>query len=183
VIGGWAALLAPALAAAIGLLWYNQARFGNPLEFGYALANVDPALAADLNKYGPFSLSYLARNAQIAFAGLPSFQPGPPFFTPDRLGMSVFLATPALIYLFRRLPAGLWAWGAWAGVLLVQGALLLYYNTGWQQFGYRFSLDYMVLALCLVAANAGRRVSPLLGGLIVLAWAIHLRGIIWWFRG
>jgi hypothetical protein len=174
----WLAL--PVAAAAAGLLWYNQARFGDPLEFGYTLANVDAALADDLRRYGQFNLAYLPRNLQAAVGGLPLFHERFPYFTPRAQGLSLFLATPALLYLFRREPRGLWSWGAWLAVLLIQGPLLLYYNTGWQQFGYRFGLDYMVFALALVAANAGRRVSPVLAALIGLSILVTLRGVAWW---
>jgi hypothetical protein len=72
-------------------------------------------------------------------------------------------------------------WAAWAAILLLNVPLLLYYNTGWAQFGYRFSLDYLVLAICLIAGNAGKKVSPLLALLIVLSVLINLRGVQWWF--
>ena len=35
--------------------------------------------------------------------------------------------------------------------------LLTYYNTGWWQFGYRFSLDFMMILLLLLAYTAGRK--------------------------
>ena len=187
--GGWGAvrpvagLAAPLALAAAALLGYNWARFGKPLDFGYSRASADPALAQDLDTYGQFSLHYLDRNAAIALGGLPDFQASPPFFTPRLAGMSIFLTTPALLYLFRRMPRAPWEWGAWAAVAALNVPLLLYYNTGWQQFGYRFSLDYMPLALSLVAANAGRRISPVLAALIGLSCLINLRGIVWWLGG
>jgi hypothetical protein len=130
-----------------------------------------------------FNLRYLGRNARVAFAGLPIWQPKFPFFLPTQAGMSIFLTTPAFLYLFRRSPGRAWEWAAWSAVCLLNLAVLLYYNTGWQQFGYRFSLDYTVFAVCLLAAGAGRRVPPLLAFLIVLSVLVNLRGVVWWFGG
>jgi len=201
-----AQLLAPAVLVAAVLLLYNSARFADAFDFGYRGAQVDPALAGDLNAHGVFHPAYVSRNAYWAFASLPAVHARFPFFTPSRYGMSIFVATPALLYLLlppraaSRLietdlssaarhssrPASTatdrrWVAGAWIAIALIHAPLLLYYSPGWHQFGYRFSLDYMVFAVCLLAARAGRRVSPWLAGLIVLSGLINLRGVVWWF--
>ncbi|MCB0089142.1 MAG: hypothetical protein KDE54_14625 [Caldilineaceae bacterium] len=59
--------------------------------------------------------------------------------------------------------------------------LVLYYNTGWWQFGYRFSLDFMVPVMVLLAIGAGRRVSWLMQGLIIVGVAVNAWGITWWY--
>lgn len=192
-------LTLPVAGAFLALLAYNAARFGSPLDFGYASQNVDPRLAADLRAHGLFSLHFLGRNAALAFAGLPEFHARFPLFTPRPEGTSLLLVTPALFYLFphlfrhllRRPPLGAarfsdgadWQRAAWASVALLNIPLLLYYNTGWDQFGYRFSLDYMVFAISLLAAAAGERLSRALALLIAASILVNLRGVVWWFKG
>ena len=63
---------------------------------------------------------------------------------------------------------------------LVSVPLLLYYNTGWVQFGYRFSLDLLPLAFVLLATGL-KRITTLVKAAIVLAWLINLWGVVWWF--
>jgi len=179
------ALLAPLTLSAAGILCYNWARFEDPRDFGYLRENVARKLAADLHTYGQFNLKFLPRNVEVAFGRLPQFHAKFPFFTPDAKGegISLLFVTPALFYLFRRVPRRLWMRGAWAAIILLNIPLLLYYNTGWHQFGYRFSLDYVVVMLCLIAANAGKKVSIPLALLIALSVLVNARGVWWWFYG
>jgi hypothetical protein len=51
----------------------------------------------------------------------------------------------------------------------------LYQNSGWVQFGYRFSLDYMVFLVMLLAIG-GRPLSRVARGLIAFGIAINLFG-------
>jgi hypothetical protein len=171
----------PVAAAATALLAYNWARFGNALDFGYLNQNVSAAMVPDLKAYGQFDLHFLVRNAYWAFVGLPAFHSQLPFFTPRPEGMGTFIVTPALLYLFRSPPRALWSLGAWAAIAFLNVPLLLYYSTGTFQFGYRFSLNYLPIAICLLAANLGTRASPAFLSLVVLSVLVNLRGTIWWF--
>ena len=58
--------------------------------------------------------------------------------------------------------------------------LLLYYNTGWWQFGYRFSLDFMVPVMVLLALAAGKGLSANFRLLISLGVLGNLYGVLWW---
>ena len=53
-------------------LWYGVARFGSPLESGYALASL-PAFLELQRERGLFSLNHLATNLDYLFIHLPSF--------------------------------------------------------------------------------------------------------------
>ena len=89
-------------------LWYNVARFGSPLESGYALASL-PAFLELQRERGLFSLNHLATNLDYLFIHLPSFfvtQPDgriqwliPP--RPDGLGMSILVTSPGLLLALR----------------------------------------------------------------------------------
>ena len=93
-------------------------------------------------------------------------------------------ATPALIYLARTYRNGrgriLLVLGGWIAFGLLLIPLLLYYNTGWYQFGYRFSLDFMVPVMVLLAIAAGERLSWSMRSLILLGMIVNLYGIVWW---
>jgi hypothetical protein len=60
---------------------------------------------------------------------------------------------------------------------LVAFANLLYQNSGWIQFGYRFSLDYAVLLFVLLALG-GRKFGKRFVALMIVAIAINLFGAI-----
>jgi hypothetical protein len=54
---------------------------------------------------------------------------------------------------------------------------LLYQNSGYQQFGYRFSNDYIVFLILLLAVG-GQRFGRVFKLLLILAAAINLFGAI-----
>ena len=106
-----------------------------------------------------------------------------PLAVPKTIGMSILLTSPAyllgLAALFRRRSRLV------AGAILAVAAIafvnLLHFSQGWVNFGYRFSNDFVVFALPLVALGMARRggVGWLGVGLIGLSVAINLWGVIW----
>ena len=95
------------------------------------------------------------------------------------------LAAPALLSLLRRrarfgFRSRLVA-GATLAVLAIALVNLLHFSQGWVNFGYRFSNDFVVFALPLVAVGMARRgrVGWLGIGLIALSVAINLWGVVW----
>ncbi|MEZ4864001.1 MAG: hypothetical protein R3C14_21965 [Caldilineaceae bacterium] len=178
----WSLLSLIPLALAIGLLLlYNLARFGNPTDFGYLNENVADELAPNLHTYGQFNLHYLPKNFWAMWLAGPRWDREANFWLPDPEGMSLLLTSPVLIYLGRarrRLPL---VWGGWVTLLLLMAPLLLYYNTGWWQFGYRFSLDFIVPAVFLIAVAAGTRVTWAMRWLILAGVLSNLYGVLWWY--
>ncbi|MEZ4713455.1 MAG: hypothetical protein R3A44_40080 [Caldilineaceae bacterium] len=168
------------LAVAL-LLGYNMARFGDPLDFGYLTENVAQKLKPDLDRYGQFNLHYASKNLWAMWLALPIWDANTSALTPDPEGMSLFITTPALIYLLgarRRSPLVM---GAWMAFALLLAPLVLYYNTGWWQFGYRFSLDFMVPIMVLLAVGTGQRMSWTMKGLILVGVAVNAWGVTWWY--
>jgi hypothetical protein len=173
---GLAALLAIAF-----LLAYNQARFANPLEFGYRwLQSQAPHLRERLATWGQFHWHYLPENLRVALLGLPILRSRPPFIWPDPNGLSVFVVTPTLFWLVQAVRKDRVVVALWASIVLVNVPLLLYHNTGWVQFGYRFALDWLPLAFMLLAIGLAR-ITPLVRATIVLAWLVNLWGVVWWY--
>jgi hypothetical protein len=156
----------------------NWARFGSPSDFGHAhLWN--NRVNADIRRYGLFSLHYLEKQLHAAFTRMPRLEDGHLTYHPD--GMSLFLTTPLFGLLLwprarRRLHLPLW--------LTVAATALpgfLYQNTGYVQFGYRFSLDYTphLSLLLAVGSRPMTRSFWALGfwGVAVNAWgALVFRG-------
>jgi len=111
------------------------------------------------------------------------FDPACPIALPRDVGMSILLtspgyllALPALLGRRSRLVAG--SFLAVAAIALVN---LMHFSQGWVQFGYRFSNDFVVFALPLVAVGMQRRgrVGLLAFWLIAASVAINLWGVIW----
>jgi hypothetical protein len=180
-LSGWSVRSAVPIALAVGLLLiYNAARFGHPLDFGYLNENVAEALAPSLQTYGQFNLRYLPKNVWAMWLAGPQWQAEQNFWQPNPEGMSLLLTTPALIYLVRARGRSLLIAGGWVALLLLMIPLLLYYNTGWWQFGYRFSLDFMVPVVVLLAVAAGTRISWPMRLLILAGIVVNAYGLYWW---
>ena len=184
-VAGWPRKLAgfvlPQAAAAALLLAYNQARFGNWLEFGYGWAQTQtPFLQERLATWGQFSLHYVPENLRVALLGLPLLRSKPPFVWPQPVGLSVLLVTPTLLWLYQSVRRNWLVAALWLSIGLISVPLVLYYNTGWVQFGYRFSLDWLPLAFVLLAIGI-KTITPLVRASVVAAWLVNLWGVVWWF--
>jgi hypothetical protein len=170
-------------AAPLGLLaaLYNTVRFGSPTDFGHRFLynnRVNP----DIDAYGLFSFHYLPRNLEAAFLKLPDVQLHPFRLSYDPNGLSLFLTMPFLVLLFfPRLRPRL-HWPLWLTVAATALPGFLYQNTGYVQFGFRFSLDWTPYLVLLLAVGGwsfrARGVQLLLGlGVLVNFWgAVAFRG-------
>ncbi|HSP98295.1 MAG TPA: hypothetical protein VL049_13775 [Candidatus Dormibacteraeota bacterium] len=158
------AFAAPIVLAGAIMLWFNYARFGNPFENGLGIAvetGAVPHVRPRFREYGAFNLHYLPTNFYYYFlnVGLRRDQPsGAVSFDP--MGNSMFLVTPALLYVFVSGRQRNWLIvGAWAGAAATLGMLLCYFATGWYNFGTRYLLDLMPLLMLLVAAGMRGRLT------------------------
>lgn len=183
----WSALLrwvlpsvVPMIGVMVALLLYNWARFGNLFDFGYLTENVAEELAPNLRRYGQFHLHYLPKNFWAMWLAGPQWNAELNFWKPDPEGMSLLLTTPALIYLARARQRSWLVVGGWIAFGLLLIPLLLYYNTGWWQFGYRFSLDFMTPVMVLLALAAHTRVTWSMRTLILAGVLVNLYGVLWW---
>ncbi len=169
----------PLLAAAGGLLLYNWLRFGALFDFGYRTANVAPQLVEELSQYGQFHVHYILQNLKIISFALPEWDSARRRLAPNGLGMSLFLTTPAFLYLIQARRVSALTIGAWISTGLLLLPLIAYYNPGWHQFGYRFSLDFTLPLLVWLAAGLKDRPSWILKSLIVLSVLINAWGTAW----
>lgn len=177
----WSMLTAIPIGLCVGgLLWYNYIRFGNFLDFGYATMNVGQNTAT-VQTFGQFHPAFILYNLKYMFVSLPKWSEScGGKFIPDPQGISIFLTTPALFYLWKSFKKEIWIAGAWLAVLLQVGLLLMHTGSAWE-FGYRFIMDFMIPLIPLLAVAAGRRVSWLFKVLIFLGIAVNYIGVLWYF--
>lgn len=162
----------PCLVVGLLLLYHNHLRFSSWTEFGHSY--LAGGQIARIQKYGLFNYHFLSKNLSAALTLLPRLQPDYPYVMVSRHGMSLLLSTPALVYLFRPLERRdlqeqFWWRALWVTVAAVATPALFYQNTGYEQFSYRFSLDYTPYLIVLLAA--GRRPLSRWFKLLVL-WGI-----------
>jgi hypothetical protein len=156
------------------MMWMNQVRFGNPFEFGHSHLYAN-RVNADIRAHGLFSFHYLARNLRSAFLLLPKIDLQPFGLDYDPNGMSLFVTTPlfALLFFPRERPR-LWR-PLWITAAAVAIPGFFYQNNGWQQFGFRFSLDYTPHLLVLLALT-GRALDGLFWLLAAIGVAVNAWG-------
>lgn len=183
--------LKPAALFAVGLLagflvagWYNQARFGSPTEFGYAL--IPGVLEEPWYNHGLISIRYIPTHLDETLTALPLFQRDWPFAVPRVYVMAFWVTTPAwALILFARFRTRI-AIGSLAAIALILIPILSHGGPGFTQFGNRFSIDYMPFLLLLTASGMRGRVTWWMQALIALSILINLWGVImlskldWW---
>jgi hypothetical protein len=174
----WRDLDKPALAKAYALFalpilcafgansLLNHARYGtySPFDPGHEYLTV--AWRSRMIRWGVFGYHFLGKNLGVALTSLPWLPPkdaagqfGAPFKINEH-GLALWFTTPLYLWLlyprrFDGQPDRKWLYAVVALSAALPAALdLLYQNSGWRQFGYRFSNDYAVLLFVLLAVGA-----------------------------
>jgi hypothetical protein len=168
------------LVIGVGLMVMNHLRFDDPGEFGHiylAAGQIDR-----IKEYGLFNVHFLSRNLTALLALVPKFLPEAPWVQISNHGLAIWFTTPALLYLFAArysddpVPT-LWRRAVWVTIGVIAIPHLFYQNTGWVQFGYRFSLDYIAYITVLMALSRPR-LDWLFKVLIVLGVGINIFGAV-----
>lgn len=176
---GWFCLGALPLGALFAL--NNYLRFGRFSEFGHSFL-YNNRVNADIDRFGLFSFHYLARNLDAAFLKLPEISLHPLRLSYDPRGLSLLLTFPLLVFLLVPKERPRPHWPLWLTVAACALPGFFYQNTGYMQFGFRFSLDYtpylMVLFACGGWALKNRWVlaASALGILVNFWGAVAFRG-------
>lgn len=174
----------PILIAIASLLAYNYLRFDNLFDFGYVTVNAGPEVVENVQRWGTFSLHFVPENLKVMLFKLPFWNPGGRWLIlPSAAGTSIFLITPALIYLFRRYPKNWFVAGAWSAVILSAGLMLTYHNTGAHQFGYRYILDFILPLMLLLGFSLNKKIPWHFIALTLLSIAVNLYGADWFMNG
>jgi hypothetical protein len=171
---------------------------------GYAALGYHPAWSIEDIRYLPQNLgvmflstpAILPANAPDAFGGVGRalctaegavrglFDPECPIAMPRAIGMSLILTSPAYLFVLpalARVRRSRLVAGATLAVAAIAIVNLMHFSQGWVQFGYRFSSDFVVFALPLVAIGMARRggVRLLAGWLVGASVAINFWGVTW----
>jgi hypothetical protein len=170
-----AVFAAPILVIGALAMWMNHARFHDPFEFGHRYLQI--AWSARIERWGLFNYHYLAKNLAVFAAGLPWLSAQAPYITISRHGLALWLTTPNLLTALWPKRVNATMVGLFAASAAVCVFNLLYQNSGWIQFGYRFALDYMPFLFALLALSR-RRFGPGFWLLALLAVAINTFGAI-----
>lgn len=176
----WLSLGLPVVAAAALHAAYNWARFGSPLDAGYHYILMGEVFEKLVKEYGRFSLHFLPANLWGWLARPPLWQGGT--LVPDPHGMSLLLTTPFLLLALWPRRVTRLEWLALATFVLISIPSLLYYNDGWVQFGQRFALDGIVLALVAASYGAARAPRWLVVGLTLWGAVVGAWGLQWFQR-
>lgn len=161
----------PVLAAFAFASWINYARFHDPAPWAFGHEYLQVGWKTRIDRWGLFSFHFLPRNLSVMLGSLP-WKPAPAdprvplellgmtFHVPHWMisghGLALWFTTPIYLWLIRPKKID-FLWGAAALAALGPCLMnLLYQNSGWFQFGYRFSNDYAVFLFVLVAISAPR---------------------------
>ncbi len=183
----WFAL--PMAIIGAGLAWFNWVRWENPLEFGHLY--LLEGTRVPTREHGLFNSLFLNGNLSAAITNMPRVFWSEPYVAVTRHGLGLLASTPALLAMFgaKRLPESLAVdadlerqrTGLHRNLLITLAAVmvpgLLYQNDGWQQFAYRFSMDFLPLLLGVFALRV-QRLSLLTKALIVIAVVVQGFGAI-----
>ncbi len=167
---------APVAVTLIVLMFFNYQRFENPFEFGHSY--LQEGMRENVRRHGLISSWFLGQNLSAAFTNPPVLALGESYpIRITRHGLGLIWTTPVLFLLLgskNRTPlfqAALLA----AGLVALPG--LFYQNTGWVQFGYRFSLDWLPLVIIALAVG-GRKLDRLAKVLIIFGIVVNLFGAV-----
>jgi hypothetical protein len=149
----------PIAVAVILLGLYNYLRFHNPFNGGFKYQELYPN-SAESRSLGMFSLLHIPSNFYSAFLRAPvpvlrtstSWTLKFPYIQDNTYGMSMFITSPYLLYLFTV------KWSLYTRQLknllvaiFVSGLMVLtYFGLGLNQYGYRYALDFLPGAYLLL---------------------------------
>lgn len=181
----------PVVLSVALLLAYNWLRFGDGLDFGYVTINGAPFIVEAARQYGMFHPHFLPINWRVMITALPhvGLDGGSVYFRPGIAGYSIFIMTPPIVYAFRRgsvpsenrVQTDIWRAGAWLSILLSVGMLLMYHNTGAEQIGYRYLMDFVFPLFLLIAAGMRGRASWFFIILTIAGALVNALSLHWWY--
>jgi hypothetical protein len=165
----------PVVAIGVAAMAMNDARFHNAFEFGHSLLEI--RWRGRIEKWGLFNYHYLGRNLAVMLASLPWLTSSAPYVMISRHGLALWVTTPNLLYVLWPKRSSSTLLGLSVAVGAVALFNLLYQNSGWIQFGYRFSLDYAVLLFAMLALG-GQRFGKRFIALALVAVVVNTFGAI-----
>ena len=158
-------------------LWYNWTRFHDAFEVGYRFLQI--AWRQRIERWGMFSYHYLARNLGIILTSLPYLGVAPKVapFQINGHGLALWLTTPLYLWLLWPQRRTQLHAACYATLVVTAVPSLLYQNSGWLQFGQRFSNDYSPILFLLLALSV-QRISVLFKAAALWSVMVNLFGAL-----
>jgi len=159
---------------------YNYLRFANPFENGYRYINENPHFYQVRQEHGIWSIKTIPKNFWYMTLEMPSLT-----LSEDKKinlnfnleGNSIFFLTPPLLAAFLASPLNPYILSLWLTLIISLVPILMIYSTGWMQFGYRYSLDFLIILILLsVFGMKGKLNFLYFLGILFAIW-MHLMGI------
>jgi hypothetical protein len=167
---------------------YNFLRFHNIFESGYSYHLIDPRFIKDRQKYGEINIHYIPRNFYYMFLNFPGQANKFPYFNFDQEGDSVLFTSPLFILLilglkkyFRDFRKNLFQVSILLTTVAIIFSLLVFFGTGWIQFGYRYLLDAIPLMIILLADVIKKVSLFILISLVAFSIIVNILGVLWLF--
>jgi hypothetical protein len=172
------AFAAVCLAIAPLAIWYNEARWGTPIDIGFTRFYRIMDVANPRADY-PFAFANADIQIRAFFLRPPPFIGHFPWVAPDQFGTSIEWVSPALLLaLMARSKAAIPLW-LMAGMAAVP--VFTYAGAGDVQFGMRHALDFEPFLFALMALAAAQRPLPPWGTILLCySVAFGLAGAFVW---
>lgn len=184
-------LLIFGLPFAVSIAWflgYNYLRFGDVFQTGYQYIKEDVVLSIIRKTNGMFSFWNIPNNLWYMLFEIPRF-----YWINNKIslginlyGNSIFFLSPPLFFSFLAFPRerknntflfNPFIASLWIVIVVTILPILMYYSSGWMQFGYRYALDIMVpmILLSVFALKGKLNILYIFG--IFFAIFVHILGI------
>ena len=144
----------------VATLGYNYARFGSPLDFGYA--RIPGVLEEPWYEHGIFSIWYIPRQAWEMLWKPWEFKQAFPYVVPNPFSSSILWSSPFMLFALRfGAKDRALKYAAWTSIVLMTVLLWMHGNSGGWQFGYRYWMVCLPWLFVILLENAPKRISPL----------------------
>lgn len=168
---------------------YNYLRFGSFVENGFTYSNMNAFDTEKKDNFGMLNAYFIPNNFYYMFQRFPEIKLQPPFLVFDYQGNSILFTSPLFIVLILFLERRYWV----KKIALLNLSLLfclisiitfflLFFATGWLQFGYRYLNDAMPAALILLSQVIADMPNALLVLLILVSVIINTMGVFWFLQ-
>ena len=163
----------------VATLWYNAARFHNPLDFGYA--RIPGVLDEYWYQPGIFSWQAIAMNVRVMLCDSAwNASTSWPYILPTLRGGSILSICPFLLYLVRPGQRDMVLRRVcWLAIALLLAPVLPHGNSGGMQFAYRYALPLLPWIWLLLLDRRGGRITAWEGVLFAVClfangWAVYV---------
>jgi hypothetical protein len=141
----------------VALLWvlYNEMRWGTWSDIGYTAWYHQDQVGMPTGS--PFRLMYLPSQLYAFFVQAPQWIGRYPWLVPTFNGVALTWTSPALVLAFLALRPARIVLPLWIAAFLTAGPNMLYYVTGFAQFGMRHALDFEPFLIALMMLGVRER--------------------------